>query len=166
MWPVEYIRAVKDQIRWMLTRSVRKESSYVGSTPAPDEIGAFVMYTPDWRVVWLPDDQRGVGYCSDLGDHFACAPDPGVYALPNKVQKGEAMEFRFIGLPADNEAFVDLLYELCVDRLEMSPEECRRSCATVESMSPFLYDVNRGPEQLEERSRAPLVGKIVGARRA
>lgn len=137
-WPPRTKNAVRERISYMIRRNAVESNAF---DPPLDEIEGFVIYTPDSRIFWNPDDGMAIGYSAGNKKGRYCILPPGIFVIQNQCDENEEMEFFHAGMPKNCQEFEDILFRIFVDRMNLTPEECRKACATFERLNIMKFDV-------------------------
>ena len=123
--------------------------------PETGKTGAFVVYTPKYRLLWIPAN-TAVGYASretsrEARKETAFFDEDGLYMVDNKTE-GPELTFQRLSGPLDEEALVDAIFNFLTRKCKLDQLDYRRSCITAErlDLQPYEVAVNNAPENLDD----------------
>lgn len=125
------IKHMKRNVQKMLDRHKKHEGKGYKS---------FVIYTQDWRLLW-GDDGENIGY-KNLDIEMQCqsiGQEGGLFAILNKSENKESMEFSFVDDDIDKLPLTILNF--FIEQCFMGPDECRLACLSSEELQTSYIDL-------------------------
>lgn len=159
-WPSRHFNQVRKLVDDMLVSMARGKYA---DRPEVWQIRPFFIYTPKFRILWLPDDE----HASDEGGSPISwrAPDQkavlvecmaGLYLIPHdreNLKTGGGPVLDRAGNPETYEDLLEAIFRILAEECELTPFECRRSCATAQQLEETIIDPETQKPMREDGGR-------------